>query len=177
MTLPLRPVTCFIGTRLEALQTVQKFCDVRCIVTVRDSWVDQDCKSSGIAPHLVTQSTKESTFRFLSSQSVRLVVSAGFPFILPGYVLSSGPIFINSHPSLLPDYKGYNAIRDAFGNGEKHMGVTVHHMTEDVDEGAPIVQEMVCVKGLGLQEIYDLLFRVIEPTAISRSLETLRQCT
>ncbi|MQF96399.1 MAG: hypothetical protein FI731_12060 [SAR202 cluster bacterium] len=171
-----QPTACFIGTRLEALQAVRECCEVKSIVTVADSWVDRDCRRLGGLPFLVTKRSKEAAFDYICQQQVDLVVSAGFPFILPSYVLRSGPAYINSHPSLLPTYKGYNAIRDAFDAREESMGVTVHHMTEELDGGAVIAQESVSVKGLRLEEVFDLLFRVVEPKAIFRSIEALQIC-
>ena len=123
---------------------------------------------------MVTRTNKDSIFSFLSNLSVDLVVSAGFPFILPSYVLTSGPSFINSHPSLLPNYKGYNSIKDAYKNGEDHMGVTVHYMTEELDGGDIIAQNKVSVRGMTLPEVYSLLFHTVEPETIAQSLKTLK---
>jgi phosphoribosylglycinamide formyltransferase-1 len=52
-----------------------------------------------------------------------------------------GKIF-NIHPSLLPSFKGLNAIESSFAQ-KQPMGVTVHHVTEGVDEGQIIKQETV----------------------------------
>ena len=92
---------------------------------------------------------------------------------MPRFVLESGPLFLNSHPSLLPAYKGYHAIKEAFENQEEYMGVTGHRMAEEVDAGPVIHQEKVWVKGMVLPQIYDLLFAVVEPMAITRSMEKL----
>ena len=124
---------------------------------------------------LVDRNRKDAAFRFLAEQSVDLVISAGFPLIIPPSVLRSGPAFLNSHPSLLPAYKGYHPVKQAFENGEEYMGVTVHRMVEEVDAGPVLHQEMVWVKDLELPQIYDLLFSVVEPMAITRSLEQVLQ--
>ncbi len=41
----------------------------------------------------------------------------------------------NAHPSLLPDYRGRHAIQWAIACGEKELGVTIHRMTAEVDQG------------------------------------------
>ena len=172
----IRQTACFAGSRLEALIAFRRYANVTSIVTVPGSRVHQHCEASGIATHLAQRDRKDDTFHFLAEQSVQWVLSAGFPFIIPAFVLRSGPTFINSHPALLPAYKGYDAIKEAVRNGEEYMGVTVHYMVEKVDEGPPIYQEKVWVKGLVLQEIYDLMFGVVEPMAITRAMEyVLRQ--
>jgi methionyl-tRNA formyltransferase len=41
----------------------------------------------------------------------------------------------NAHPSLLPDYRGRHAIQWAIAGGEKELGVTIHRLTAEVDQG------------------------------------------
>jgi folate-dependent phosphoribosylglycinamide formyltransferase PurN len=171
----LKPTVCFAGTRLEALKSIQRFADVTSIITAPGSWVHSQRQPGGPPMELIDKNRKDEAFRFLTEQSVDLVISAGFPLILPPSVLQSGPVFLNSHPSLLPAYKGYHPITQAFENREEYMGVTVHRMAEEVDAGPVIHQERVWVKGLELPQIYDLLFGVVEPMALTRSLQQVLQ--
>ena len=164
---------CFIGTRLEALEALGRYMKIKAILTVPDSWVYRDYKERDIPLVSTTRKNLPKTYEFLSSQPVDLVFSAGFPFILPNEVLESGSLFVNSHPSLLPAYKGIDAIKDAYRAQEEYLGVTVHHMVEEVDSGSTICQERVWVRGMDLQMIYDLLFGVVEPMAITRAIELL----
>jgi phosphoribosylglycinamide formyltransferase-1 len=166
-------ISCFAGTRLEALLALRHYTDVQTIITVRDSWVHRHCQSNSIDCQVIDRKQRKHAFESLGNTTAALVLSAGFPFILPPEVLDSGPLFVNSHPSLLPAYKGLNAIREAFDNQEAHMGVTVHHMVAEVDCGTTIHQEQVWVEGLDLQAVYDLLFGVVEPMAVTRSITTL----
>ena len=50
---------------------------------------------------------------------------------------------INLHPSLLPKYKGLNAIEQAMAAGETETGATVHFVNEHLDSGAIIKQQTV----------------------------------
>lgn len=50
---------------------------------------------------------------------------------------------INYHPSILPKYRGGNAIAWAIICGEKETGVTIHYIDEGVDTGDIILQETV----------------------------------
>ena len=168
-----RPTACFAGTRLEALQAFQRFADVRTIITVPDSYVHQYCQTNNLSVQLASRERRQEAFDFLAGQRVQWVLSAGFPFIIPGAVLNSGATFINSHPALLPAYKGRNAIKEAVANGEEFLGVTTHYMVEEVDAGEFIWQEKVWVKGLALNEIYNLLFAVTEPMCVTRAMERL----
>ena len=164
---------CFVGTRIEAMLALGRFADIISIATVEGSRVHGYCSERGIDPCLLSHSNREDSYRFLSEQKVDIVFSAGFPFILPGRVLTSGPLYVNSHPSLLPAYKGNDAIKEAYANGEGYMGVTVHYMVEEVDAGNRIVQEKVWVRGLELRELYEVLFSLVEPIAITRAMERM----
>ena len=64
------------------------------------------------------------------------IVSKKFVEAFPGRI-------INLHPSLLPKYKGLNAIEQAMKAGETETGATVHFVTEELDSGAIIKQQEV----------------------------------
>lgn len=48
---------------------------------------------------------------------------------------------LNIHPSLLPDFTGLNAYRQAFEAGDPTSGVTIHFVSAEVDAGAVIHQQ------------------------------------
>lgn len=76
----------------------------------------------------------------IKNLNVDLTVLAGFMRILT-------PIFtdqikaINIHPSLLPLYKGSNALERSFGSDMKVAGVTVHEVVTEIDAGKIIAQK------------------------------------
>ena len=73
-----------------------------------------------------------------------LVVLAGFMKILPpNFVAALSPNLINTHPSLLPDFKGAHAVRDAIAAGATRTGVTIHVVDEGVDTGPHLAQAEV----------------------------------
>ena len=49
----------------------------------------------------------------------------------------------NIHPSLLPEFKGATAVKDAFEAGAKKSGCTVHHLVHEMDAGEIILQAEV----------------------------------
>lgn len=82
----------------------------------------------------------------LNQYAIEFVCLAGFMRILSsGFVNKWQGRMINIHPSLLPDFKGANAVRDALAAGVKESGCTVHLVTEEMDAGEIIAQSRVPV--------------------------------
>ena len=75
-----------------------------------------------------------------------LVVLAGFMRILTATFLDRWPDrVVNVHPSLLPAFRGADAVGDALAAGVRVTGVTVHLLDELVDHGPILAQEAVDV--------------------------------
>ena len=75
---------------------------------------------------------------------VDFIILAGYMKIISTKFLEAFPNkIINIHPSLLPKYKGLNAIEQAFKSDDILTGCTVHYVTEELDSGTIIGQETV----------------------------------
>lgn len=75
-----------------------------------------------------------------------VVVLAGFMRILSGSFLDRWPDrVVNTHPSLLPAFRGAHAVQEAIDHGVKVTGCTVHLVDEQVDHGPILAQEAVPV--------------------------------
>jgi phosphoribosylglycinamide formyltransferase-1 len=79
----------------------------------------------------------------VAAHDVSLVVGAGYMRVLSPLFLERFPAILNVHPSLLPEFRGLNAVRRALRSGVKRTGVTVHLMVEEVDAGPVVAQEEV----------------------------------
>ena len=76
--------------------------------------------------------------------NVDLVVMAGWMRIVSKKFCDAfAGRLINLHPSLLPKYKGLNAVEQALKAGESETGCSVHWVTEQLDSGAVIKQQTV----------------------------------
>jgi phosphoribosylglycinamide formyltransferase-1 len=82
----------------------------------------------------------------LQSQGVELVAMAGFGtvFSQPMHDVFGGRI-LNTHPALLPSFKGWHAVEAALEYGVKVTGCTVHVAELEVDTGPILAQEPVAV--------------------------------
>lgn len=80
----------------------------------------------------------------LQKRAVELVCLAGYMRLLsPAFVRAFPNKIINIHPSLLPNFKGLDAQKQAIDYGVKISGCTVHFVDEDLDHGAIILQKAV----------------------------------
>lgn len=90
-------------------------------------------------------------------QGFDLYVLAGFMRVLPKQILDLMEFdknkIVNIHPSLLPEFKGKNAIERAFAAGVLKTGVTVHFVDENLDGGKILERCAFEVSALSLEEL------------------------
>lgn len=114
--------------------------EVCCVISDRQTAMGlEDAKRLGIPTYTVESKPldEDEIDRILRKHKVKLVCLAGFMRIISPKLLSRWRI-INIHPSLLPDFKGLNAQRQALMAGVKFTGCTVHYVVPEVDAG-PII--------------------------------------
>lgn len=81
------------------------------------------------------------------SQPLDLVVLAGFMRIIPDAIIQRhASRVLNIHPSLLPAYRGKDALQRAHEAGESQVGVTVHVVVPEVDAGPILAQVAIDVR-------------------------------
>jgi phosphoribosylglycinamide formyltransferase-1 len=84
--------------------------------------------------------------RVLQDAEIDLIVMAGYGTVFGGAIHDAFPDHIlNTHPALLPAFKGWHAVREALAAGVKVTGCTVHVATLEVDAGPILAQEAVPV--------------------------------
>ncbi|MBQ8071685.1 MAG: phosphoribosylglycinamide formyltransferase [Bacteroidales bacterium] len=93
----------------------------------------------------------------LDRRKVELVCLAGYMRIVGPTLLSAyeGRI-INIHPSLLPAFKGANAVERAVEYGVKVYGISVHWVSSDLDGGKIIAQRAFPYEGNDPEEVHAL---------------------
>ena len=106
------------------------------------------CKAKKRAERLDIRSCyskdEDEIIALFNAYNVDLIVMAGWMRIVSKKFCEafSGRI-INLHPSLLPKYKGLDAVERAIKAGETETGCSVHFVTEELDSGAIIKQQEV----------------------------------
>ena len=110
----------------------------------------------------------EQNFEYFSSHDFDLIALSDYRKQLKSDVLELGK-FISIHPTLLPSFKGPDAINRAFFSGVKVSGVTVHLINEDIDNGKIIAQYPVLIGNLThydefereIHALEDLLYPIV----------------
>ena len=89
----------------------------------------------------VSELEKE-VLKLIVEYDVKLLVLAGYMRLLSKNFVNSLPskFIVNVHPSLLPNYKGINAIKQAIDDCAEYTGVTIHYVDEGMDSGSIIKQ-------------------------------------
>ena len=94
-------------------------------------------------PHVrVPHKDEDKMIELFKAWRVDLIVLAGYMRVIKNPDAFPAPM-INIHPSLLPKYKGLNAIEQALDSGDSVTGCTVHYVTEELDGGTIIKQQEV----------------------------------
>jgi phosphoribosylglycinamide formyltransferase-1 len=131
-------------------------------------------KAEGLRIKLVSRPLRRSEFtpekrddfsaevaQCLEDEGIRVTASMGFNTRLsPVFFTIYGGVATNSHPALLPKYKGEEAVADTLRARESIAGSTIHYLTEDLDGGPVIAQVEVPVLPEELDESISLALRV-----------------
>jgi phosphoribosylglycinamide formyltransferase-1 len=113
---------------------------------------------------------------------VDVVAMAGFGTVLDGSFFEWGDgryrgRVLNTHPSLLPAYPGWHAVRDALEAGARESGCTVHVAIPEVDAGPVLAQQAVPVLAgddeATLHERIKAVERELYPATIAAFLDDL----
>ena len=102
---------------------------------------------------------------------VELIILAGYMRILtPLFITYYFGKILNIHPSLLPKFPGLNTHQQAIDASEKIHGASVHFVTDKLDGGPIICQELVTVEAKDtVKTLFDKVLKiehVIFPKAI-----------
>jgi phosphoribosylglycinamide formyltransferase 1 len=142
------------GTNLRAI--LERGIPVVLVVSDRPCAALDVAREAGVAVELVERDDYTAAFDrvaythrvvdVLREHGVELIAMAGFGTILEKPIHDAYPDrILNTHPALLPAFKGWHAVPAALAAGVKITGCTVHLATLEVDDGPILAQEAVPV--------------------------------
>ncbi len=143
------------GTILQAL--IDADLPIAAVIVDRSCRAMEVAEHAGIAVELVERESfgpdfdrlayTERVVDALKRHEIDLVAMAGFMTVLEQPIHDAyGGKITNTHPSLLPAFKGAHAVADALAAGVEMTGCTVHLATLEVDDGPIVAQATVRVR-------------------------------
>ncbi len=134
----------------------------------------------GFGPSFDREAYSLELARVLSEASIDLVAMAGFGTIVTGAFHRAFPgRVLNTHPSLLPEFKGWHAVAATLAAGVSESGCTVHVATEELDDGPILAQRGVPIfpedDEASLHERIKAVERTLYPEVIARVMASLAQ--
>lgn len=121
--------------------------DAAAIQAARDRGVPVEIlNSSQDGPRLAPEA-EENLLDIVRRDRPDLVALCGFMRLLRGQTLERiGVPVLNVHPSLLPEFRGLNAQRQAIDSGATVTGATVHRVDAGMDTGDILLQESLSIE-------------------------------
>lgn len=102
------------------------------------------------------------------------LILAGYMRLLTSLIIQAYPKhIINIHPSLLPKYKGKDALGQALANHETTLGVSIHYVDEGMDTGALIAQESFTIIPTQDRETIEHTLHQLEHTLYPKVIQQL----
>jgi formyltetrahydrofolate deformylase len=129
-----------------------------------------DFRHVPVTPETKQEAEREQC-RLLEEAGIELVVLARYMQILSPEFVARYPLrMINVHHSFLPAFMGARPYHAAFGRGVKLIGATSHYVTEVLDDGPIIEQDVVRISHR--DEVADLVQkgRDLERVVLSRAV-------
>lgn len=120
----------------------------------------------------IRRQVEEEQIRLLKEKEVDVIVLARYMQILtPDFVAAFPNQIINIHHSFLPAFVGARPYERAYERGVKIIGATSHYVTNDLDEGPIIEQDIKRVDHRDTVERLKKIGRSIERSVLARALK------
>ena len=171
------------GTILQSL--LDDGIDISVVIADRPCAALERAERAGIRAELVERKSFGPSFdrdaysdevvAALRAAGVELVAIAGFGTVIPKAATDMPGQILNTHPSLLPSFKGWHAVREALEYGVKVTGCTVHIVTEDMDAGPILAQEPVRVLDGDTEETLHERIKEVERWLYPRTIRAVLQ--
>ncbi|MYL50954.1 formyltetrahydrofolate deformylase [Halobacillus litoralis] len=120
----------------------------------------------------IREEVEEKQLDLLEEYNIDLIILARYMQILtPKFVDSHPSKIINIHHSFLPAFIGANPHKRAYKRGVKLIGATSHYVTDDLDEGPIIEQDVIRVDHRNSVNDLKKKGRLIERSVLNRAVK------
>ncbi|MGR9047194.1 formyltetrahydrofolate deformylase [Halobacillus faecis] len=120
----------------------------------------------------IREEVEEQQLDLLEEYNIDLIILARYMQILtPKFVDSHPSKIINIHHSFLPAFIGANPHKRAYKRGVKLIGATSHYVTDDLDEGPIIEQDVIRVDHRNSVNDLKKKGRLIERSVLNKAVK------
>ncbi|MDR4947684.1 formyltetrahydrofolate deformylase [Neobacillus cucumis] len=120
----------------------------------------------------IRQQAEEEQLKLLNEYEIDFIVLARYMQILtPNFIKENPNKIINIHHSFLPAFVGARPYERAFDRGVKLIGATSHYVTNDLDEGPIIEQDISRVDHHHNVDSLKKIGRRIERSVLARAVK------
>lgn len=112
---------------------------------------------------------------FLRQTGADVVLSLAWPYLFGPEIVNGQWLLLNSHPTLLPRFRGPNPWHDVIAEGAPESGVTIHKIDAGMDSGPIICREKVPLSPFDTYRSLRAKLLDAEPKAIVRALRMVLQ--
>lgn len=142
---------------VDAIEAGQLNAKIACVFSdVEEAYILERARQNGhpaiyldCAPYKskLDDEAEQRAIQLIKEHGGDFIALAGFMRIVkPGLLRAFAGRIINIHPSLLPNFPGLHAGKQALDAGATETGCTVHFVDEGIDTGPIIIQKKVPVR-------------------------------
>jgi methionyl-tRNA formyltransferase len=136
----------FIGNRYNVLECLMGIRNIKLdIFSVQSSTLEKTLLSKQIPFTPFEVKDKKMIIDKIYDNDFDILISNGCPFIIPIAEIINSKILINIHPTFLPYLRGKTPLNGIFYEKIKHLGATMHYLSDEIDGGNIIYQERIPV--------------------------------
>ncbi|GAB3380351.1 formyltetrahydrofolate deformylase [Spongiibacter taiwanensis] len=151
-------------------------CDIPCVISNHENlrsmveWHGIPFEYVPVTPETKVEAQLKIMRLTLAAQADCVVLARYMQIIPPEFCQAFPGRMINIHHSFLPSFIGANPYQKAFDRGVKLIGATSHYVTETLDEGPIIEQDVIRVNHRHSKDDMVRLGKDVEKAVLARAL-------
>lgn len=121
--------------------------------------------------HETKEEAEQKALELLRGKVDFIVLARYMQILSPNFISNYRNQIINIHHSFLPAFVGANPYARAFHRGVKLIGATAHYVTNDLDEGPIIQQDVIRVNHRYTAEDFKISGRHVERNVLAQAVD------
>ena len=153
-----------------------KYCDIPCVISNHENlrsmveWHGIPFEHVQVDPNNKAPAHEKVQSLAAAYEADCIVLARYMQIIPPEFCRAYAGRMINIHHSFLPSFVGANPYQKAYDRGVKLIGATSHYVTEQLDEGPIIEQDVIRVSHRHSKDDLVRLGKDVEKSVLARAL-------